>query len=268
LTIGEVARLSEKGTKNLDAYLKVLQGREIKTGTMNKERIERAMQLFEEAIALDPGYALAYSYLSTTHFDLVVLGASESPKESLQRAVELGKKGIALDESNSHVHSLLVFPYMYLREFDKAISEAEKAVSLCPNSASAYFALGTVLHTTLRHQEAVLMLQKSLRLSPIPVHSQVLGVLANSYSMLSQYEEAIATYKKVLQFYGADHLMAHIGLAIAYASIGREDEARAEGAEVLRIDPKFSLERYIKGLPFDQSRKDHVTDALRKAGLK
>ncbi len=268
LTMGEVARLSERGTKNLDAYLKVLQGREIKTGTMNKERIERAMQLFEEAIALDPGYALAYSFLSTTHFDLVVLGASESPKESLQRAVELGKKAIALDESNSHVHSLLVFPYMYLREFDKAISEAEKAVSLCPNSASAYFALGCVLQTARRHQEAVLMLQKSLRLSPIPVHSQVLGVLANAYSMLSQYEEAIATYKRVLQLYGADHLMAHLGLAVAYASIGREDEARTEGAEVLRIDPKFSLERFIKGLPYDQSGKDRIADALRKAGLK
>ena len=268
LTMGEVARLSEKGTKNLDAYLKVLQGREIKTGTMNKERIERAMQLFEEAIALDPGYALAYSWLSTTHFDLVVLGASESPRESLQRAVELGKKAIALDESNSHVHSLLVFPYMYLREFDKAISEAEKAVSLCPNSASAYFALGTALCTAGRPQEAIPMLKKSLRLSPIPVHSQVLGLLANSYSMLGQYEEAIATYKKVLQLYGPDHLMAHLGLAVAYASIGREDEARAEGAEVLRIDPKFSLERYIKGLPFDQSRKDRVADALRKAGLK
>jgi TolB-like protein/Tfp pilus assembly protein PilF len=268
LTMGEVARLSEKGTKNLDAYLKVLQGREIKTGTMNKERIERAMQLFEEAIALDPGYALAYSWLSTTHFDLVVLGASETPRESLQRAVELGKKAIALDESNSHVHSLLVFPYMYLREFDKAISEAEKAVSLCPNSASAYFALGTALCMAVRPQEAIPMLKKSLRLSPIPVHSQVLGLLASSYSMLGQYEEAIATYKKVLQLYGPDHLMAHLGLAVAYASIGREDEARAEGAEVLRIDPKFSLERYIKGLPFDQSRKDRMADALRKAGLK
>jgi adenylate cyclase len=268
LTMGEVARLSEKGTKNLDAYLKVLQGRDIKTGTMNKERVERAMQLFEEAIALDPGYALGYSYLSTTHFDLVVLGASESPRESLLRAVDLGEKAIALDGSNSHVHSLLVFPYMYLKEFNKAIEEAEKGVSLCPNSASAYFALGCVLATVGKHQEAVLMLQKSLRLSPIPVHSQVLGVLANSYNWLGQYGEAIATYNKVFQLYGSDHLMAHLGLATAYSDLAREEEARAEGAEVMRIDPKFSLDRFLKGLPYDQSRKDRVADALRKAGLK
>ena len=112
------------------------------------------------------------------------------------------------------------------------------------------------------------MLQKSLRLSPIPVHSQVLGLLAGAYGALGQYEEAIATYKKVLQFYGPDHLLAHVGLAATYALMDLEKEARAESAEVLRIDPKFSWGRWIKGLPYDQSRKDRIADALRKAGLK
>jgi adenylate cyclase len=267
LTKGEVARLYEKGTKNLDAYLKVLQAGQYKSGTLNKERVERAMQLLEEAIALDPEYAIAYSILCTAHFDLVIIGASDSPRESLQRALELGKKAIALDDSNSFVHACLTFPYMYLREFDKAISEAERAISLSPNSASAYWALGTALSLSGRPQEAIPMLQKSLRLSPIPVHSQVLGILASAYSWLGQYEEAIATYKKVLQFYGPDHLLAHIGLAVTYAIMDRENEARAEAAEALRIDPKFSWERWVKGLPYDQSRKDRIADALRKAGL-
>jgi adenylate cyclase len=268
LTTGEAARLHEKGTKNLDAYLKVLQARELKAGTFNKERAERGRQLLEEAIALDPEYAWAYSLLSTYYADLVILGASESPRESLQRAIELGKKAIALDDSNSSVHANIVFPYIYLREFDKAISEAEKAISLNPNSCVGYWALGTALSLSGRAQESIPMLQKSLRLSPIPIHSQVLGILANSYAMLGQREEAIATYKKVLQIYGPDHLMAHIGLAATYAVMGRENEARAEGAEVLRIDPKFSWERWIKSLPWDQSRKDRIADALRKAGLK
>jgi adenylate cyclase len=100
LTAGEAARISAKGTKNLDAYLKVLQAGEHKGGTMNKERVERAIQLLDEAIALDPEYAYAYSTLSTAYFDLVVLGTSDSPRESLRRAVELGKKAVALDEFN------------------------------------------------------------------------------------------------------------------------------------------------------------------------
>jgi adenylate cyclase len=268
LTVGEGARILEKGTKNLDAYLKVLQAREYKGGTMNKERVERAMQLLEEAIALDPKYAYAYSILCTAYFDLVLLGASDSPRESLKRAVELGEKAVALDESNPYAHANLAFPYMFLREFDKAISEAEKGVSLAPNYAGGYFALGCVLYTVGRPKEAIPILQKCLRLSPVPIHSQVLGVLANSYSRLGQYEEAIATYKKVLHIYGPDQLLAHLGLAVAYALTDREKEARSEGEEVMRIDPRFSLERFIKSLPYDQSRKDHIADLLRKAGLK
>ena len=268
LTVGEGARISEKGTNNLDAYLKVLQAREYKGGTINKERVERAMQLLEEAIALDPKYAYAYSILSTAYFDLVILGASDSPRESLRRAVELGKMAVALDESNPYAHANLAFPYMYLREFDKAMSEAEKGVSLAPNYAGGYFALGAVLSTVGRPKEAIPILQKCLRLSPVPIHSQVLGILANSYSVLGRYEEAIATYKKVLRVYGPDQLLAHVGLAVTYAITDREKEARFEGEEVMRIDPEFSLQRFIKSLPYDQSRKDHVADALRKAGLK
>jgi adenylate cyclase len=268
LTVGEAARINARGTKNLEAYLKVMQAREYKGGTMNKERVERAMQLLEEAIALDPKYAYAYSILSTAYFDLVVLGASDSPRESLRRAVELGEKAVALDESNSHAHACLAFSCMYLREFDKAVSEAEKGVSLGPNSAVAYFALGAVLYTVGRPKEAIPVLRKCLRLSPVPVHSQVLGILANSYSVLGQYEEAIATYKKVLHVYGPDQLLAHVGLAVTYAITVREKEARSEGEEVMRIDPEFSLQRFINSLPYNQSRKDHVAEALRKAGLK
>jgi adenylate cyclase len=268
LIMGENARLRAIGTKNLDAYLKVMQAYDHKGGAMNKERTQRAMQLFEEAIALDPGYAIAYSLLCTAHFEMVLLGATDSPRESLQRALELGKKGIALDDSHSGVHACLVYPYTMLGEYDKAISEGEKAVSLGPNSAGAYFALGTAFYYAGRPQEAVPMLQKSLRLSPIPTHSQVLGVLAQSYRELGQYEEAEDTFKKMLQRYGPDNLLAHLELAVTYALMDRKKDARAEGAEVLRIDPKFSINRYMNGMPGDQSGKGRRIEFLSKAGLK
>ena len=205
LTMGESARICGKGTKNLDAYLKVLEASELKASIQNKGRVERSMQLCEEAIALDPEYSYAYSMLSTAHAELVILGASDSPKESLRLAVEFGKKAVALDESNSTAHANLAFPYQFLG-VDKAIEEAEKGVSLSPNSASGYFALGIALYSAGRPQEAIPILQKCLRLSPVPIHSNVLFGLANSYVAIGQYEEAIATYKKMLQIYGPDHL--------------------------------------------------------------
>ena len=63
--------------------------------------------------------------------------------------------------------------------------------------------------------------------------------------------------------------MVHLGVAGTYIMMGREKEARAEAAEVLRIDPKFSLDYYAKTLPYkDQSETDKIINALRKAGLK
>lgn len=57
-------------------------------------------------------------------------------------------------------------------------------------------------------------------------------------------------------------------MTIAYIRLGQEEEARASAAELLRVNPKFSLERYAKVLPFPKPIADRVVEDLRKAGLK
>ena len=142
-------------------------------------------------------------------------------------------------------------------------------MSLEPNSAWAHHALGSALTFSARFEEALPILKKSLRLSPIAVNCNVLVVLGNVYRDLGQDEDAVATFKKSLQLCGPDHLMSHLSLSITYMFMGLEKEARAEASEVMRIDPNFSVERYIKSVPqIDQSRKNRGADALRKAGLK
>ena len=100
-----------------------------------------------------------------------------------------------------------------------------------------------------RPQEAIPFLNKSLRLSPVPIEPVMLGQLATAYYQLEQYEEAVAALKKALQLYGADHLFAHLALASTYAKMGRETRPRAEAAEVLRIDPTFSVESWARSDP-------------------
>ena len=66
-----------------------------------------------------------------------------------------------------------------------------------------------------------------------------------------------------------NNIFAHTNLAGTYILMGREKEARAEAAEVLRINPKFSVDFWAKALPYkDQSVTDNLINALRKAGLK
>jgi len=86
--------------------------------------------------------------------------------------------------------------------------------------------------------------------------------------VIGQYEEAVVTLKKMLQIYGPDTFGPHVGLAVNYIFLGRENEARAEAAEVLRINPKFSMEQYGKNIPVSPAFKDRWTKALLKAGLK
>jgi adenylate cyclase len=265
LTQGE--DLWVKRTKNLEVYLKLLQaGKSFQTH--NKESQALARQLTEEAIALDPQCAAAYSMLCGVTMMEANLGVYTNRREALERAIELGKKAVELDDSSSNAHAWLFWPYIFLREHDKALAEAEKAVSLGPNSASAYFALASALHYSERFQEAIPFFEKSLRLSPIPVSSQLLTIQGHAYRQLGRYEEAVAAYKKVLQVY-PNHLAGHLGLAAAYLLMGREKEARAEAAEALRIDPKFSLEVYASTSPFkSQAATDNYVEPLRKLGLK
>jgi adenylate cyclase len=268
LTAGEDARLRAKGTTNLEAYLKLMQARQYMQ-TYNKENYALARRLTEQAIALDPDYAAAYVTLCKIQSAEVILGVYKNPRQALEQAAKLGEKAITLDDSNALAHATLSVTYAWLKEHDKAISEAEKGVSVDPNSAYAYHALGNGLDFAGRSQEAIPFLKKCLRLSPIPVDTVTLIRLANAYFHLGQYEEAAASCKKALQLYGADHLLAHLALAGTDAMMGREKEARAEAAEVLRIDPTFSLESWARRSPYkDPKRRDNLISALRKAGLK
>ena len=106
-----------------------------------------------------------------------------------------------------------------------------------------------------------------MRLNP---HYQPLYILnlGIAYHYAWRNEEAIATLKRYL-IYNRDHISAHTGLACSYSDTGREEEARAEAAEILRLSPQFSLETWSQSLPVRDPKEleRHVNNA-RKAGLR
>jgi adenylate cyclase len=267
LTVGEDARLRSKGTKNLDAYLKLMHARQLML-TQNIQGQALARQKIEEAIALDPGYAAAYAALCRVQLVQISLGVYKNIQEALREGLALGQKSISLDDSNVLAHSVVAVTYVWLREYDRAISEAEKAVSLDPNSAYAHHALGSVLTWAGRSQEGIPYFKMSLRLSPVPIDSTTLKVMGDAYRNLGQYEEAVNCYKKALKIFGNDHIASHAGLTTVYAMMERNKEAQAEAAEVLRLDPKFSGESYTRRSPIrDPKLVDDIISAFRRAGL-
>ncbi|MFO7739560.1 MAG: tetratricopeptide repeat protein, partial [Desulfatiglandaceae bacterium] len=266
LTEGEQARISGNATDNLEAYLKELQARE-HFFRMNKQGSMRARELAREAIELDPDYTAPHVMLALTHMMDLWFRFTDSPEESMKLAVEAAEKALAMDDTDPMTYVGLCMLYIMQRQHDEAIAAAERAIELSPSGASAHNALGTALSFSGRHEEAIVFLKKAISLNPFPPTIYFRG-LANAYRMAGQCQEAITEYKRTLQ-QNPDDLFAHLGLAVAYVSLGRQEAARAEAEEVLRIHPRFSVEHHSNTLPFkNKADTELYIDALRKAWLK
>ena len=265
LTLWEQGFLVRKRTDNLEAYDYYLRGYE-SLWRFTKEANAQARQMFEKAIELDPQYAEAYAGLGMTYNLARVYQWSQDP-QALERAFELEQQAVALDDSLPMAHSILSLVYLAKKQYEQALAEAERVITLAPNSARGYVALGVVLNLTGQAKKAIGSIEQALRLDPhYPVFYQ--GPLGWAYLMTRRYDEAIATQKKVLS-HNRDSVDAHLILTISYSELGQEEEARAEAAEVLRLSPTYSLEVVRQTWPNkDPADMERMLAALRKAGLK
>jgi adenylate cyclase len=265
LTSGEMIHVLAKGAKNIDAFTKYLQAVDLWT-RLTREANAQARKLLEEAIALDPEYPGPYIGLAKTYGMDVFLGGTESPAQSMAKAFELAQKAISLDNTNGAAYSVLSWLYATKRQYEKAIAESERAISLNPNSAESYMRLGLVLAYAGRAEEGIPYVQNALRLNPFP-SPNYFSNLAIIYCESGHYEKAIEAAKRALQS-EPNTTFPYATLAISYIRLGREEEARAAAAEILRINPKWSLDRYAKNAPYTQPQVERNIEDLRKAGLK
>jgi len=264
LTAGEQARAWAEGTKSFEAYLKLIQGREYRYKG-NRESIALARRMAEEAIALDPKYAEAYVLLGVTYYLEVFFGTS-LPKDVIPKATELIQKALAMNGSLAEARSSLGVLYTWSGRYDEGIAEAERGVELDPNSGQANYNLALVLRWAGKSKEAIPVLQKAIRLEPMAPDNYN-RQLAVDYFLAGDCKEAIATCEKGLKRQ-PDHLISRVIIAVVYGSCGREAEAREEAAEVLRINPKFSVESFTGNTPYkNTSDRDRIAQGLRKAGL-
>ena len=261
LTAGEITRAYAKGTNSLEAYLKVIKARNIHMRfTKDDNLISR--DLTREAIAIDPEYGEAYVLLAATYMLEKYFGGKRSPKELMEQAIKHAKKAVELDSVGGH--GMLGHLYSLIGEIDKALAECKLAVDLAPNSASIRTWYGAVLIKAGQYDMAVEQLEQAGRRDPM-AGTWFLRYLGSAYSLKGRHEEAISTFKRAIQKAPKDYL-SRLLLTRAYIFAGRPDEAQAEAAEVIRLNPNFSLEKFAKA--YNAMDKDRSIDAYRQAGLK
>lgn len=256
LTEGEQSRIHRGGTTNLEAFLKVLKGREHQY-KYTKEETAIAKEMYKEAIALDPKYATAYFWLARSIGSELDNRWSKSRKKDIDQLFELSKKIFALDESSAQAHMVLSSYYYFSGQKDMAITEAEKAIDLDPNDAEGHALLGFSLSMAQRFKEAIISFKKAIRLNPSPP-DWYLFWLGAAYTGMGSYEVAISTFKKRIKI-APTRYGNYMFIALNLSALERYDEAIEMVKKAINLGSQESQRVHNMLL-------SHLAEYYRKAG--
>jgi TolB-like protein/Tfp pilus assembly protein PilF len=233
LTGSEKTAMSKKPTANTEAYELYLKGRFFWNKRTGAD-LRKAIDYFNEAIAKDPNYALAYSGLADSYLLLAPYGAA-APKDSIPQAKAAVKKALELDHALAEAHASsgrIVSGF----DFDstKAIAEFERAIELNPNYATAHhwFGAGPLLALG-RFDESIVEAKRSIELDPLSMINN--ADFGNDYYYARHYDEAIAQLRKTIEIEQRFYL-AHYYLGQALQAKGQLPEAIAEYRKATELD--------------------------------
>ncbi len=229
-------------------------------------RYAEAIATLQEDISRSPSNLFAHPLLVYSYV-LQWANQQSADAQTLALALAAAQRLVALNDSHHTGHQVLGTVYLWQKQYDPALAELERAITLDPNGAEGYAILAETLSRVGRPEEAVGMVEQALRRKPL-IADWHLDSIGTAYDLAGRPEEAIAPLKQYLSHY-PNILGAHLTLAAVYSEVGKETEARAEAAEVLRLNPQFSLEVHKQRVPIkDPAVLERHLAALRKAGLK
>jgi tetratricopeptide (TPR) repeat protein len=262
---------------------------------VHKGQYDQAVNEAERAITLDPNDPLGYDMLAEI---MNVMGRPTEALAAVGKAMrvdprnpyiyqfeqgwaytQLGRYAEAIpaltasliSDPNIWSHVFLVDDYTEIGQDDAAqveVAKVERIKELEPNAGS-FWALAHVLNTIAKPAEALVALEQAMRLDSSDPE-RFLREQGMSYTQLGRYEEAISAFKRYTAHY-PENFWIHALLVEDYIELGANDAARAEAAEVLRLNPHFYAEKIFptvgpKGKVL--AVNDHLDADLRNAGLK
>jgi TolB-like protein/Flp pilus assembly protein TadD len=270
LTIDEKEVIPKKETDNLEAYLTFLKGWQ-HYRRFTPDAFLEAIPLLEKAIELDPNYWRAYAVLAKIY--LVVYKRTVWQKSMGLRRDEashwrLEYLEIAMKGPTPLAYEVAVETHIDAGEFQEAITEAERAVSLDSNDPDSHFAMGVALTTAGRHSEAVDSFKRAMRLDPFYQDTLAYG-LGIAYFFLFEFEKAANLFERSFKSNPQNYVPLWF-LTAAYAHLGRQREAEAAFAKLRELNPQYS---YLSSLKYfmnfnNPANLKLLADGLEKAGMR
>jgi len=210
-------------TDDPEAYRLYLKGRDFTTGTMRE--MDKAIEYFQEAIALEPGYALAYSGLAQSYIRQSYLRGSERD-ETVEMARAAAQKAMDLDPDLAEAYTAqgLIKVYFDL-DWKGAEADLKKGVELSPGSVTTVMAYGDYLLFLGQYDKAKIQYSLAMELDPLSIiAAHDLGFM---YMAQKNYEQSAFYFRKAIDL-NPNWTWGHIKLAKTYSHMGRCDEALAE----------------------------------------
>ena len=225
LSGAERSAIAARPTENSEAHEFYLRGRYF-VGKRGADNLKRAIDYFNQAIAKDPNYALAYAGLADS-YALLPEWSTESPAEYLPKAKAAANKALALDNTLAEAHTSLAF---LLFKSDGNLGESkrefERAIALNPNYAFAHYLFGfDVLLPLGEFDKAIAEVNRAIELDPFSVIFN--ANFGFCYVDARRYPEAIAQFRKAAEL-DPSLPLPHIGLAVAHELCGQREQAIIE----------------------------------------
>jgi adenylate cyclase len=227
-----------------------------------------ARKLFQQAIDLDPTFSGGYSGLALAQGQAAGAFHTLSLADAQSSAEPLARRAVALDDADAEARSLLCSALWQRGDYEGARAEAERALAMTPNLATAHHMLGATLIFSGRPKEGLAALERSIRLDPRGPQSAVrLHHVAIGLYFCCDYEAAIEAARLTIRAY-PEFPNTYRWLAAALGQTGRIEEAKEALEKAMSLAPDL-FDMYVRQPAPHHRPQDHahMLDGLRKAGL-
>ena len=242
-----------------------LRARELLTrGT--RESVEQSRTMYRRAIEIDPNFAAPHAGLSLAAISDYVSDWALDPAQALDEAERWARRAIELNDEEPVSHMALGNVLLWRRDHEGALAQFRRMIALDPNFAKGHSATGLALMYAGRPDEALEPIAMAMRLDP-HYPPMVLHFLAQANFSLGKYETATQQLvERIARNPGTDS--SRMLLAACYGHLGRLEDARTTWAELLKVNPDFSLIQRGRVLPYKNDADfQRIADGLAKAGL-
>lgn len=232
-----------------------------------KEDFEASIDLFKQAIALDPKLSIARAYLGTIMVQGVQYGWLKSSRQLWTEAMELAESSVRLDPRSSFAYSLLAYMHVMQGRYDAAQEAIRRAVELNPYDMGARGVQGICQLVVGEHREAIALLSMAAQRGNSDPRYQWAASSAFSHYLLGQYDACLSWAREGL-YLNPNHLQVLAIRAAALAQLERSEEAAQARDVLLGNYPEFTVERHLRHI-YWKSAEDlaHYRTGLVKAGV-